>query len=566
VEIGKRCFIGLHCCLGLDVKMAVGSALDDMSLLADGTHLDPGEQRRGVPAVAAAVKLPVAESPEPKERRELIWALVHLALIYAMGYFLIVTLFPPTILVIFAFISYGAFWGTLALVAAVPLGIIWYLALGALVKASILGRLKPGVHSTRSGAYLRFWLLSYFLNNTREILKPLYGTIFFPTVLRLFGAKIAKGVEVSTVMNFLPDLLHVKSGSFLADACLLGGSRIHLGSLIIDSISIGERAFIGNSAFVPAGTSIANDCLVGVLSVPPTEGPLSSGCRWLGSPGFELPPAAKQFPCFNEVTTYAPSKSMIFRRSIVDFFRICLPGLIIGAGLVSFYFTLTTICKETSVDLAILLSPLISLSISMMALVAAAGIKAAVRGKFEPEVKPLWSSYVWFTELINGVYDSVAANVIEPFLGTPFVAPCLRLFGCKVGHWVFVNTTLFSEYNLVEIGDHSALNLGATIQTHLFEDRVMKADKLIIREGCSVGNMSVVLYSTVMESGAILGPLSLLMKGETLEPGSYAIGIPAAPIGQPRVRGVRQNLDSSAQNCRPNVEKESSAPEASMTA
>ena len=547
VDIGRDCFVGLHCCLGLDVKMAAGSALDDMSLLSDGRRLEPGEQRRGVPATPAVVKLPVA-SPEGRHRSDVFWSAAHLAFLNAIGLFMMVSLAPPALAVIFTFLIYGAFWGMLALIVGTPLGIIWYIAVGALAKPKIFGRLEPGIYSTRSGAYLRFWLLSFYLGSTKEILKTLYATIFFPSVLRLFGAKVGKGVEVSTIMGCIPDLLHVKSGSFLADACLIGGSRIHNGTMVIGSVSIGERTFIGNSAFVPAGTSIGDDCLIGVSSVPPlTDGPLPSNRRWLGSPAFELPPAAKQFPCFGDATTYTPSKSLIRQRAVVDFFRVCLPGWIMGIGFITYCFAMLTLCREASMLSAVLLSPVISFFLAMMALLASAGVKVAVIGKFKPEIKPLWSSYIWFTELINGVYESVAAPVIGSFLGTPFAAPCLRLFGCKVGRWVFVNTTLFSEYDLVEIGDYSALNFGATIQTHLFEDRVMKSDKLVIREGCSAGNMAVVLYSTVMESGSILGPLSVLMKGETLARGSHAIGIPAAPFASPRLRGVPQNWDPAVQ-------------------
>lgn len=83
---------------------------------------------------------------------------------------------------------------------------------------------------------------------------------------------------------------------------------------------------------------------------------------------------------------------------------------------------------------------------------------------------------------------------------------------------MFLETTLFSEFDLVEIGDYAALNMGCTVQTHLFEDRVMKSDRVRIGAGCTVGNMAVVLYGTEMQSGSTLAPLSVLMKGEVLPP------------------------------------------------
>jgi carbonic anhydrase/acetyltransferase-like protein (isoleucine patch superfamily) len=57
----------------------------------------------------------------------------------------------------------------------------------------------------------------------------------------------------------------------------------------------------------------------------------------------------------------------------------------------------------------------------------------------------------------------------------------------------------------------------------------MKADYLRIGTGCTVGNLAVVLYGTQMLRGSTLGPLSLLMKGETLPAASNWIGIPSEP-------------------------------------
>jgi UDP-3-O-[3-hydroxymyristoyl] glucosamine N-acyltransferase len=108
------------------------------------------------------------------------------------------------------------------------------------------------------------------------------------------------------------------------------------------------------------------------------------------------------------------------------------------------------------------------------------------------------------------------------------------MMGCRIGRWVFLETTLFSEFDLVEIGDHAAINLGSTIQTHLFEDRVMKADYLKIGRDCTVGNMAVVLYGSEMKQGASLGAMSVLMKGEALPERTQWVGIPTRPAEAPK--------------------------------
>jgi len=157
-------------------------------------------------------------------------------------------------------------------------------------------------------------------------------------------------------------------------------------------------------------------------------------------------------------------------------------------------------------------------------------VKNVLMGEFEPVIKPLWSVYVWFNELVNGLYEGLAAPLLAPMLGTPFFNWYLRKLGCRIGKHVFMETELFSEFDLVEIGDYAALNLGVVVQNHLFEDRIMKSSYLRIGDECSVGNMSVVLYDSEMKQGASIGSLSLLMKGETLPAQTRWIGIPTSQV------------------------------------
>jgi acetyltransferase-like isoleucine patch superfamily enzyme len=79
----------------------------------------------------------------------------------------------------------------------------------------------------------------------------------------------------------------------------------------------------------------------------------------------------------------------------------------------------------------------------------------------------------------------------------------------------------------VSVHDEAALNADCTIQTHLFEDRVMKMSRIQLGRQCRVGAGSLVLYDTQIEQGATLGDLSLLMKNESLPGETRWEGIPA---------------------------------------
>jgi non-ribosomal peptide synthetase-like protein len=79
----------------------------------------------------------------------------------------------------------------------------------------------------------------------------------------------------------------------------------------------------------------------------------------------------------------------------------------------------------------------------------------------------------------------------------------------------------------VHIGEYSELNALSCPQTHLFEDRVMKIDRVDI--GCRVylGPRSAVLYSAQVGDNARIGPLTLVMKGEHIPAATSWVGLPA---------------------------------------
>jgi carbonic anhydrase/acetyltransferase-like protein (isoleucine patch superfamily) len=76
------------------------------------------------------------------------------------------------------------------------------------------------------------------------------------------------------------------------------------------------------------------------------------------------------------------------------------------------------------------------------------------------------------------------------------------------------------------VGDEAAVSGQAALQTHLFEDRVMKMSTVTLESGCTVGARAVVLYDATIGADAELEALSLAMKGECLHGGNWQ-GIPA---------------------------------------
>ena len=526
IHIGERCYIGIHSCLGLNVRMENDSTLGDQSLLPDHQSIEKGSAMFGSPPIRQAFPLPV---PSEKSVKSINGFCLGVSQILGIGLITFAYLSPmalPAVLTRHFFLENSIWICALTTLLFVPVGFTFYSIYSIALKRMILWEAKPGDYDVYSFFYVRKWLADKIISATRYTLLPLYTTIYFPPWLRMAGAKVGRRAEVSTLWYFSPDLIEIGAGSFFADGSIIGGKRIHRGRFQIARNKIGERSFVGNSAILPIGKSLGDRCLLGVQSVPPMEfSKTPDGSDWLGSPSFQLPLRQPSL-AFSDKETFEPTTSLIIQRLFIDGLRILIPSLIALSSVILGAMGFSAIFRFGGNRALIFLAPILVLGLGWLSAFLVIALKWSIMGRFRPTIKPLWSRYVWWNELVNGAYESIMAPAMAFYLGTPMISLFLRAIGCKIGKYTHIATTLFSEFDLVKIQDHASLNHGAVIQNHLFEDRIFKSSHLSIGEYCSVGNMSVVLYDSEMKPGSRLGPLSLLMKGEILPKGAIAIGIP----------------------------------------
>ena len=157
-------------------------------------------------------------------------------------------------------------------------------------------------------------------------------------------------------------------------------------------------------------------------------------------------------------------------------------------------------------------------------------LKWLLVGRYRPRAAPIWTPFVWLSEAVTNLYESVAVpNVLDFLCGTPILPYALRLLGARIGRGVYLNTTDVTEFDCVQIGDEAELNAWCGPQTHLFEDRVMKIGMVEIGARVSIGACSTILYDTRIGDGVHLGPLTLVAKGERLPADTRWEGAPAAP-------------------------------------
>ena len=526
IEIEDECFVGTRCCISENTKMERNSSLEDLSLLPTGCIIPANENWQGSPAEKIGIN--------PKVETIKLWKETHFTL-YLLGVFtfpLITMLayFPGMMLITHVDYSRDDYqFLTLTIIVAVSFVLILSLII-ALLKWLMLGNIKEGRYPVASLFYYRKWFFDQLMKLSLQVIGTLYTTLYLQYWFKLLGVKIGKRSEISTVEFISPDLLVAGDECFLADSVSVGASHVRNGYISIAKTYIGNRTFVGNSAVISPGTVLGNGVLVGVLSKMKDEHlPAPDGTSWFGSPAVYLPKRDINQD-FSIGRTYQPSRTLFALRYFIEFFRVTLPAtlFIIMASMI------TNITSYLQVDFDLLplmfIFPLLYIGASLVGFIVLALFKWIVIGRYRPCNKPLWSGFVWRSELVTGLYENFGVLFFMNVLtGTPFIKFPLWLLGSKIGKRCCIYTTQITEFDLVKVGDYSALNDNCTIQTHLFEDRVMKMSYVDIGKECTVGGMSVVLYDSKMEDGAKLDNLSVLMKGETLSAMSTFIGAPAKP-------------------------------------
>ena len=407
-----------------------------------------------------------------------------------------------------------------ALVAAVTLLVLVL----ALVRVLAV-RLEPGHYPIHSRPALQAWATLRVLDEARTWLFPLYASSLTPAWLRLLGARVGREVEASTVL-LIPHLTTVNDQAFLADDTLIGSYELGGGWLRVERVKIGRRAFVGNSGMAAPGRKVPKQSLVAVLSAVPRRKAAKAGASWLGSPPVTLRRPSHET---DDSRTYEPPTRLKVARALVETCRLVpvLSSLAIGFGVV--------VALELLVAGA---GPLAAALVSGLVLMAAGAVAAAVTtaakwllvGRIRVRDHPLWSSFVWRNELVDNFVEVVAAPwFARAAQGTTVLNLWLRSLGVTVGRGVWCETYWLPEADLVELRDGSTVNGGCVVQTHLFHDRVLSMDKVVLRRGSTLGPNSVILPASTLGRHATVGPVSLVMRGESVPDKTRWIGNPIGP-------------------------------------
>ena len=556
VEIGRDCYIGTSCVIGHDVSIGDHAELADLTAIPEHTRIGPAESWDGSPGrkvgLANLAGLPAHATASRRRRiaNNIFYALV-LGIVPAVS---LLPIFPAFYLfdqiddVISNYTEISYLWYLPLLTWPTSIGLVFFtVGLIALFRWAVLPRVRGGTWSVHSPFYLRKWTVSLATEVTLDTLSSLFATVYMRAWYRLMGAGIGKGSEISTNLAGRYDITDVGAKNFIADEVVLGDEDVRRGYMTLAPVRTGDQVFVGNDAVVPPGATIPDGVLIGIKSKPPANEVLQPGDTWFGSPPIKLPTRQK-FDGVAANWTYEPTIWRKLGRAVFEALHTSFPGMLtITCGLVAVELLLQPMIEQGRWTELLLGFIAASVVIAIAQTLMVAVMKWLMMGTYKPTMKPMWSWWAMRTEAVAVLYWGLGGKVLlEHLRGTPFLPWMLWFFGARFGKGVWMNTTDITEFDCIDVGDYCVINSMSALQTHLYEDRVMKVGRVKLGTGVSVGAGATVLYDTHVGDYAQLGGLTVVMKGENIPSNSQWHGAPAVPVAPPQPSAAPREMSRAA--------------------
>ncbi len=538
ITLGKDIYAGSSVVFGHGCVIGDHAEIGDLTAIAPGTVVGAAEVWDGSPGRKTGM-VDLAALPAPAEASPR-----HRALMTAFYVLMLLVLPPVSLLPIFpAFWLFDqidnwiASWSDVSYLWYLPL-LTWPTAMGliaftvlliAAFRWAVLPRVVSGTYSIHSSFYARKWTVALATEVTLETLSSLFATIYMRFWYRLMGARIGLGAEISTNLSGRYDVTAIGAGNFIADEVVFGDEDMRRGYMRLDETRTGDQVFVGNDAVVPPGAVIPDRVLIGIKSKPPSNDAMQPGDTWFGSPPIRLP--TRQKVDLGADWTYKPSLGKKLLRAGFEALHTSFPAMLfITFGTLAVDLVLQQRIFESD-WLGLLVSFLwVALVIAIVQAVVCAAIKWLMMGVYRPVMKPMWSWWAMRTEAVAVLYWGLGGKVLFEYLrGTPFLPWFLMLFGARYGKGVWLDSTDITEFDCIRVGDFCTVNAHSALQTHLYEDRVMKVGRVTLGKGVCVGAGATVLYDTHVGDYAQIGLLTVIMKGESLPANTRWEGAPAVP-------------------------------------
>ncbi|CAG9977826.1 unnamed protein product [Clonostachys byssicola] len=385
---------------------------------------------------------------------------------------------------------------------------------GILAKWLIIGRYREGLYPMWGLYHTRWWLV--------EKIHAICGLGFFTTCdatmrmyYRLMGARIGKDVKLSKASLGEWDLLDIRDGATLAGCICRPFAAEGNTSMYLGRITVGEKAYVGTSSIVAAGSVIPANTCIGPNSSSWELDDADESNRGLGHSGapkphwllaglFTFPLSvvgnfAAMMPWFAGLLGMVidkPAQGSMAIRAILNWFT--------DADRVGYHYL--------ALVLRSLLSPFIIFGFTVLVKLCLDVIFGQMTGG---PAEGRGAIATWRASLIKTLLPERRLHDVTALFGQHYEATsvAIRMLGGKIGKRVYWPGTgpSIGDYHLLDIGNDVVFGSRSHLVTSdktgsekvIVRDRAMIADRVCLLPGVDVGERTVMGSGALTKRGAL---------------------------------------------------------------
>jgi len=411
--------------------------------------------------------------------------------------------------------------------------LLFGLAVATLVPRFLNLFLEEGREYVRYGFHFFIARLVRALSNTSP-LNLLFGDSSYITdFLQWLGYDLSKVVQTGSNFGLAqahdnPFQCHFGTRTMISDGLTILNAQHSNTAFKLSRNGIGDDGFVGNNVFYPVGAKLGNNCLIATKAMLPLDGVVRENVGLLGSPSFEIPRVSgddKGFDLFADTERKHHGLQRKNRSNLLTML------MFVSAGL-SYSFVLLVlgyVVRQSSAQMGIADWVMVSNGFLLFSILYFIVLERAALGfgKMYAITVPIYDPEYWRVERM---WKFSASQLSGLWLGTPFRSILHRALGVRLGKKVFDDGLAVTEKTLVEIGDYCNFNIRCVLQSHSLEQGRYKSGYTKVGNCCSIETNAFIHYGVSIGDGAVIGPDSFLMKGETVEPGTVWQGNPARAV------------------------------------
>ena len=393
---------------------------------------------------------------------------------------------------------------------------------------------SSGLHSARgfSGA-----LLMYRMRKLNNIQRLWTWTITGQYLRALAGMHFTRlgASECDVMFNLVPEFATADAQVFWSNGCFTNMLDYGAQHLTLRHVDMPRNFFSGNNCVVEYG-QLPTNFLLGV-STPCSDIYFRRQMRSrLGEPSAVAGNPPLKFASTEVENDQLPTFPLFLTRVFLnDFFSIGM--LRVTEGLI---FTILYIFS-LQMDIGPLIGALLALLLTEAHLILlSVAIKKALVGRDwgVNHTTPFWSLRHFTYFFAQDCFFVWCQGPLSFCAGTILANPMLRWMGCQIGQrTIVIDPMQCSDWNAVKFDDDCVV--GGFLQLHTFENMMLKVKQIHIQDGCTICSGATVMSGVVIERGATVLPLSLVLKDMNLLSATYQ-GSPVEPVaGSTACRGSR---------------------------